>query len=82
MRFANALRSLGKAEEAAAQQKRQLTQGERDAFWRKLSNQRNHVLYLISCMGDFIVPVGAPLLSEIAVKDTGAEKVPFVFELV
>jgi hypothetical protein len=45
----------------------------RDALWRKLANPRNHLLYLTACMGDFTIPVGAPVLSELALKDRGAE---------
>lgn len=61
------------AEKAAKQQGRELTQAERDSHWRKLSNPRNHVLYLTASLGDFTIPVGAPLLSALALKDTGAE---------
>jgi hypothetical protein len=61
------------ADLANAEQGHKLTQAKRDAYWRKLANARNHVLYLIACMGDFTIPVGAPVLGEIAVKDQGPE---------
>jgi hypothetical protein len=64
---------LAKAEKAAAEQGHKLTQGQRDALWRKLANARNHVLYLIACMGDFTIPVGAPVLGDIATTDQGPE---------
>src|SRR5262245_11492766 len=64
---------LAAAEKAAAEQGRKFTQGERDAYWRKLANPRNHVRYLIACMGGFTIPAGAPVLGEIAVKDQGPE---------
>jgi hypothetical protein len=64
---------LEKAEITARAGGRQVTQAERDAAWRKLSGQRNHVLYLIACLGDFPMPVGVSPLSELALKDTGAE---------
>ncbi|HYT89981.1 MAG TPA: hypothetical protein VEL76_14845 [Gemmataceae bacterium] len=65
--------SLEDIEKEVKKRGKELTQGERDAVWRKLANQRNHVLFLIACMGDFTIPVGAPLLGEVALKDTGAE---------
>lgn len=80
-RLDKALAEVEKEEQASAEeiasavQKRgkDLTQGERDAVWRKLANQRNHVLYLIACMGDFTIPVGTPLLGEVALRAQGAE---------
>jgi hypothetical protein len=64
---------IEKADRELAKQGQKLTQGQKDAVWRKLGNPRNHVLYLTACLGDFTVPVGVPLLSELALKDTGAE---------
>jgi hypothetical protein len=43
------------------------------AAWRKLRPQRDLVLFLTSCLGNFTVPVGVPVLSDIAMKETGAE---------
>jgi hypothetical protein len=75
---------LKRLEKIAASRGEQLTQKEYDAYWRtfehhcealwrKLANPRNHLLYLTACMGDFTIPVGAPVLSELALKDRGAE---------
>jgi hypothetical protein len=64
---------LAAAEKAAATQGRKLSDGERDAFWRKLAHTRHHLLYLTSCLGDFTVPIGAPVLGELALKDRGPE---------
>ncbi len=75
---------LKRLEKAAEDRGQQLTQKDydafrrtfehqRDALWRKLANPRNHLLYLTACMGDFTIPVGAPVLSELALKDRGAE---------
>jgi hypothetical protein len=41
--------------------------------WRALEAPRNNVLYLMACLGDFTIPVGVPLLGDIAVQDTGPD---------
>ena len=64
---------IASAEKAAKQQNHKFTDNERAAYWRKLANQRNHVLYLTACMGDFTLPVGASVLGNLAVKDSGPE---------
>jgi hypothetical protein len=38
------------------------------AAWRKLEPQRKLVLYLTSCLGNFNIPVGVPVLAMIATK--------------
>jgi len=43
------------------------------AAWHKLGPQRNFVLFLTSCLGDFTIPVGVHVLSTIAMKDKSAE---------
>lgn len=43
------------------------------AAFRKLRPQRDLVLFLINSLGDFTVPVGVPVLCEIAVTGSGAE---------
>jgi hypothetical protein len=65
--------SLEEIEKAVKQRRKDLTPGERDAVWRKLANQRNHVRFLIASLGEFTIPVGAPLLGEVALRDSGAE---------
>jgi hypothetical protein len=64
---------IAKAEKAAKEQGHQLTEEKRNAYWLKLADQRHLVLYLTACMGDFTIPVGAPVLGAIAVKDQGPE---------
>ncbi|MCI0464989.1 MAG: hypothetical protein L0Z62_49340 [Gemmataceae bacterium] len=61
------------AEKEAKGRGSKLTDGERAAFWRKLSNPRHHVLYLVGSLGEFTVPVGASVLGELALKEKGAE---------
>lgn len=41
---------------------------------KELRDERNFVEFLISCMGNFSVPVGVPLLNEIALNEDGADK--------
>jgi len=41
--------------------------------WHQLRPQRDLVLYLTSCLGDFTIPVGVPILCEMAIQDKGAE---------
>lgn len=38
---------------------------EREAAWRKLKAQRNHVRFLAAALGDFMIPVGAPVLADL-----------------
>jgi hypothetical protein len=53
--------------------KEQRKEKERTAAGRKLAPQRNLALYLISCLGDFTIPVGVPLLGEVAMNNQGFE---------
>lgn len=41
--------------------------------WHELPDQEKYILYLINCLGDCTLPVGLPLLKEIAVKGDGAD---------
>jgi hypothetical protein len=50
-------------------QKILLRQEARDSAWQMLEPQRSHVHYLSACLGCFTLPVGVPLLSELALKD-------------
>jgi hypothetical protein len=66
-RLATALDDLATAEQEAAKRSAGLTDpAEKEAAWRKLATQRNHVSYLAAALGDFHVPVGAPLLCAMA----------------
>jgi hypothetical protein len=39
--------------------------------WKKLEPDLNYILYLSSCLGNFMLPTGAPLLSELAMQEEG-----------
>jgi hypothetical protein len=69
----NTRQEIDQAEKAAAQKKQTLSEEDVKAFWRRLRSQRDHVSFLIGCVSHFTVPVGAPALCEIAVKETGPE---------
>ena len=56
---------LKQQEKSRSEHLAQLPEVERDKGWLKLQAQRDHVEYLASALGDFVVPVGAPILSDI-----------------
>ena len=41
---------------------------------KALRDERNFVEFLMSCMGNFSIPIGVPLLNEIALKEDGIDK--------
>jgi hypothetical protein len=72
-RLRDALAELEEAERATAKRAQQLTPPEQEAAWRALAPQRNHVLYLTACLGDFTVPVGVAVLSDMAEQEGGPD---------
>lgn len=48
-------------------------ESEKKAAWRKLQGQRDHVMFLAASLGDFYVPVGVPILSEIVLREQGPD---------
>jgi hypothetical protein len=72
-RLRKALDELASAEQATAERIKNLSATEQEAAWRALGSQRNHVLYLAGCLGVFTIPVGVPLLSDMALKDDGPD---------
>jgi hypothetical protein len=67
-RLKRALDDLEIDEKTTWERIKNLSEKDQALEWRKLSAQRNHVLYLTACLGDFTIPVGAPLLSEMALR--------------
>ncbi len=64
---------LGKiTEEKERKQEWQKIKGE--GGWSKVEAQRNRVIYLGSCLGSFTVPVGVPLLKQMAEQEAGIER--------
>ena len=72
-RLRKGLGELESEEKATAERVAGQAPEEQEKAWRGLAAQRNHVLYLAACLGDFTVPVGVPLLSEMALKEDGPE---------
>jgi hypothetical protein len=52
-----------------------LSDADRAREEKKLEPGRTYVHFLAACLGNFMVPVGAPLLEEMAVQDTGLDPV-------
>jgi hypothetical protein len=65
---------LEQEERAAYQRTRNLSAEEQEGARARLRPQRDRVRFLIAVLGDFTVPVGVPLLSEIAVNDEGPDR--------
>ena len=61
------------AERALAERLRQQPKTELIRENKALDPGRDHVLYLGSCLGSLTIPVGAPLLSRMAITQDGAE---------
>jgi hypothetical protein len=72
-RLQKALAESAPQEEAYAKRAPTLGQDESNRELAKLEPQRNYILLLSSCLGHFMVPVGAPLLEEMATRETGLE---------
>jgi hypothetical protein len=72
-RLQAALDDIKKDEEATAKRTQKLAELERQAAWRALEPKRNYVLFLSASLGSMTVPVGAPLLGEIATNDRGGD---------
>jgi hypothetical protein len=67
------LAGLEREERLTYEQTKGLPAEERKAAFQKLATQRDQVRFLISALGDFTVPTGVPLLSEIALAPDGPD---------
>ncbi len=61
-----AFEDLIKSEAELASKIKSLPDNEQKAAWNKLRSQRDYLLFLASAASDFYVPVGVPILCEIA----------------
>jgi hypothetical protein len=68
-----ALDELERDEKNTGERIKDLPAKQKDAAWAKLTPQRDHVQYLAAALGDFVVPVGAPLLCRIALHDASPD---------
>src|SRR5207253_2110485 len=60
-------------EESLAVKLKQLSPEERTKEQAKLEKERNYVNYLAGCLGNFLVPAGAPVLQKVATTNKGME---------
>jgi hypothetical protein len=62
----SALAELNQGEKETAARIGKLTSSEKDLAWKQLSPKRDLAQFLAAALGDFVVPVGVPLLTDIA----------------
>jgi hypothetical protein len=72
-RLQRALADSAPAEKEAAPRLDRLSWKEGASERARLEPQRNYIMFLGACLGNFMVPVGAPLLRELAVQEGGLE---------
>jgi HEAT repeat protein len=72
-RLRRALRDMRQEEEATFKQAQGKSRRDREAAWHVHAPQRRYALFLTACLGDLIVPVGGPLLCDIATDDRGSD---------
>jgi hypothetical protein len=72
-RLAKAHAANADAEKSFAERVVTLSKDDAERERLKLQGQRNYVHYLSACVGNFVMPVGAPVLQELAVQDSGME---------
>ncbi len=70
-RLQQALGASAAAEDAYAKRVGSLSPEEARKELQKLEPERSYVQYLTACLGNFMVPVGAPLLKEVALRQEG-----------
>ena len=70
-RLQQALGASAAAEESYAKRVGSLPADEARKELQKLEAERSYVQYLTACLGNFMVPVGAPLLKDLALRQEG-----------
>lgn len=68
------------AEQGYAERAKTLSKEDAKAEQAKLEPDRNFVSYLSACLGGFMVPVGAPVLKELAVQKEGIDPVALALQ--
>ena len=61
------------AEEVFAKRVSTLSKDDAERERKKLEGERNYIEYLSASLGNFMLPLGAPVLRELATQDTGME---------
>lgn len=72
-RLRRTLDSSAPFEKAHAEHFAKLSPKEEAVELKKLDPDRNYILLLTQCLGHFMVPVGAPLLEELAIQQSGLD---------
>lgn len=72
-RLRRTLDSSAPFEKAHAEHFAKLSPEDETREWTKLRPERDYILLLTQCLGRFMVPVGAPLLEELAVQQSGLD---------
>jgi hypothetical protein len=72
-RLNNALEDLKKEEDTTLKRGRDKSTKERESAWHALWPKRHYILFLTNSLGSLTVPVGAPLLCELALNDQGGD---------
>ncbi len=72
-RLRRVLDSSAPFEKAHAEHFAKLSPQEEASELKKLDPDRNYILLLTQCLGHFMVPVGAPVLEELAVQQSGLD---------
>ena len=72
-RLQNALADSADAEKTFAARHEGLREGEKIRELKKLEPERNLIMYLAASLGNFMIPVGAPLLEQMATQTGGME---------
>lgn len=72
-RLQHVLDSSATLEKAHAEQFGKLTQKEEANELKRLEPERNYIQFLIQALGHFMVPVGVPVLKELAMKESGLD---------
>lgn len=68
-RLRRALADLTATEKAVAEQIKSVPEQDKEKMWRRLDPKRSMVMFLTSALADFNMPVGAPLLCELALRE-------------
>jgi hypothetical protein len=74
-RLATALDELESEEKAVAERIKGLPAKEKERAWSKLTPQRDYAQYLAAALGDFVVPVGVPVLCRIALHTASPDEI-------
>jgi hypothetical protein len=65
-RLGDCLEEIKREEASSIQHKGTQAEKERETAWQVLAPKRHYALFLINCLGNMTIPVGAPLLCDIA----------------